>query len=199
MFGWGALVKRLFSMSKNTPYCDALTHTIQFFLRTKETSVWRFIRYTLIKTHKVHVQYVNAGDVDWCEALLHALTRGFELTLRVCRWTWWTGWTQRDNVSVMPALTRALTFPSASVLQSVCVFPLGTFFISHCPIVHLCPLLLLIMKNLFMHKSPVRVRGREKEGGVMEKAEERMEEDDWTRDYKQLNDILFSQLALLHW
>lgn len=60
---------------------------------------------------------------------------GFELMLRVCKWTWWTGWTQRDVVSVVPTLTRALTFPSASILQSVRAFPLGTF-ISHSPIVH---------------------------------------------------------------
>lgn len=45
----------------------------------------------------------------------------------------------------------------------MCVFPPGTFFISHHPIVHLCALLLLIMKNLFMRKPQARYAARQGE------------------------------------
>lgn len=113
------------------------------------------------------VCFEESCKIGSCRVCKCSMFHGFELMLRVCKRTWWTGLTQRDFVSVVPTLTRALTFPSASILQSVCVFPLGTF-ISHCPIVHLCPLLLLIMKNLFMCKSSVRytVSHGQRKGGV---------------------------------
>lgn len=84
---------------------------------------------------------------------------------------------------------------SLSIRPAECVrVSSGHLFISHCPIVHPCPLLLLIMKNLFMRKSPVRntTRQGEKEEGDVEGRGE--------NGGRGLNKrFLFSQLVLLHW
>lgn len=63
--------------------------------------------------------FFESCKIGSCRVCKCSMLYGFELMLRVCKWTWWTGWTQRDFVSVVPTLTRALTFPSASILQSV--------------------------------------------------------------------------------
>lgn len=79
-------------------------------------------------------------------------------------WTWRTGRKQQDAVSMMPALTRALTFSSASFLQRLSFFLPAP--LSHSPIVCLFSWYTgTHFRILLMHKAlPRRAARHEREG-----------------------------------